>query len=153
MPSGLQGFRFAAPWEPFAFPVYPENHKSVRGCGQLPKAAPAARFFRRLTMRQLSTNPHHHIAGGPNIGYLILRQMRRHPGGIWPKTPANATKPIILLRSSGLFIRQGFGCPAQRNKITVVVAFAFRDPAFLLSVVLIVGYHKPPSMSTRFSPG
>lgn len=27
-----------------------------------------------------------------------------------------------------------------------------RDPAFLLSVVSIIGYHKPPSMSTHLSP-
>ena len=40
-----------------------KNHRSVRGCGQLPKAAPAAVFFRRLTMRQLLTGPLLHIAG------------------------------------------------------------------------------------------
>ena len=51
------------------------------------------------------------------------------------------------------FYLTGLGCPAQRNKIRLIVAFAFRESVFLLSAVLFVGYHRPPSMSTRFSPG
>ena len=121
--TARQGFRFAAPWARFSLPSAMQKSRVIPGVRSTSKSGPPARFFGGLTMRLLSTGPLHHIAGAcrsatksglllrsaVNLCYLIPNISHRHPGGNKANPPPNATKPsVILLRSSGLFIRQGW---------------------------------------------
>ena len=166
--TARQGFRFAAPWARFSLPSAMQKSRVIPGVRSTPKSGPPARFFGGLTMRLLSTGPLHHIAGAcrsatksglllrspKDCANLILELSHPQRAAFKAVSPAKRNKTkyyfVAFVRA---FYLTGLVALPKRNKIRLVVAFAFRDPAFLLSVVLLVRYHKPPSMSTRFSPG
>ena len=120
---GSKGSASRLPGRAFPLPSAMQKSRVIPGVWSTRKSGPPARFFGGLTMRLLSTGPLHHIAGACRsatksglllrsavaLCYLIPNISHRHPGGNKANPPPNATKPsVILLRSSGLFIRQGW---------------------------------------------
>ena len=122
----VQGSALRLPGRAFPCPQPCKNRGSFRGYGQLLKAAPAAVFFRRLTMRLLSTGPLHHIAGACRSATksgLLLRS---------PKDCAN----LILELSHPQRAAFKAVSPAKRNK-TQYYFVAFVRAFYLTGLVAL----------------
>ena len=153
---GVQGFAFCRP-----FPDSPralssasvrglflchqpcKNHGSVRGYGQLPKAAPAAVFFRRLTMRQKSTIPPHHIAGAcrsatksglllrspKDCAYLMLELFHPKRAAFKTVSPAKRNKTqCYFVAFIGRFIERHYSRPMKATKFGLLLRSPFVSP-------------------------
>lgn len=114
--------------------------------------------IRRSQLRPWS-NPVH--AGNPRLFgakvgglFYFFTQYQTFRAAISHSTPTNATK-----RHSFCCVRRGFlfgsfrGCPAQRNKISVIVAFVFLTLSSLPEMVPNKHITCRPRVSTHFPPG